>query len=179
LTGWADRLAAVATASGGALALREILPTGQVNVRAIAAARAAAGAALGIELPARPNTTTSAGDAVALWLGPDEWLVLDGRQPYPEDDLQDGWSLVNVCAQRTMVAVTGPATLDLLAHGCPLDLARLGPRWCAQTTVARANVVLWSNRPDEIRILVLASFARYLAAWLLDAATEWTTGTGR
>jgi sarcosine oxidase gamma subunit len=37
--------------------------------------------------------------------------------------------------------------------------------------LARANVILWGTHPEEIHILVRLSFAPYLAAWLLDAAT--------
>lgn len=39
--------------------------------------------------------------------------------------------------------------------------------------LARANVILWGMHPEEIHILVRVSFAAYLAAWLLDAATPW------
>ena len=37
---------------------------------------AAVAAALEVPLPATPNTTTGDGTRTALWLGPDEWLVL-------------------------------------------------------------------------------------------------------
>src|SRR5205085_5624787 len=32
--------------------------------------------ALGFSLPLTPNTTASQGDRRALWLGPDEWLIV-------------------------------------------------------------------------------------------------------
>jgi sarcosine oxidase subunit gamma len=67
--------------------------------------------------------------------------------------------------------------VELLAFGCPLDLAAATGEWCAQTTLGRANVILWGLGRDEVRILVRASFARYLADWLLDAATELAHGS--
>ncbi len=172
LAEWAERFAAVEVHSGGALRIAEIPFVPQVNVRATADARPAAGAALGVVLPTEPNTVTRAGDTAALWLGPDEWLVLHGQRLYPPDG--EGWSLVDVSAQRTTVAVGGPDALNLLAHGCALDLVAAKPEWCAQTWLARARVMLFGEAPDEVRILVQASFAPYLAAWLLDAASEWT-----
>ncbi len=176
LAGWADRLAAAEVHSGGRIRLAEETSAAQANLRAATAtARSAAGAALGLTLPTEPNTVTQVGDTVALWLGPDEWLVVNGEQPYPHDDPLLGWSLVDVAAQRTTIVVGGPAALDLLALGCALDLERYHAAWCAQTLLARARVALWGVRRDEVRILVHASFARYVAAWLLDATTEWTT----
>ena len=113
------------------------------------------------DLPTVPNTMSRYRDGTALWLGPDEWLVVGA-------DAQG----VDVSAQYTTIVLTGPAVLDVLAHGCALDLERFGPGTCAQTMLARANVILAALSADEMRIHVRASFARYLAAWLLDAAQE-------
>jgi sarcosine oxidase subunit gamma len=167
LGGLADEFAQVAGHTGGRLRLAEQPYLRQLNIRAHTDALAAAAATLGVALPTTPNTVTRTGDIAALWLGPDEWLVVGRQGPGTPPD---GWGMVDVSAQRTAIVVSGPAAVDLLAHGCALDLGRIGPDWCAQTMLARANVVLWGSPPDEIRILVRASFASYLAAWLLDAA---------
>jgi sarcosine oxidase, subunit gamma len=167
LGGLASEFAAVAVRTQGRLRIAEEAHLRQLNVRARADALATAGAALGVELPTEPNTVATAGDVSALWLGPDEWLVLGGAGPEPA---AHGWGVVDVSAQRTIVVLGGPAAIEVLAHGCALDLERMGERRCAQTMLARANVVLWRTQPDEFRILVRASFAPYLAAWLLDAA---------
>ena len=188
LAGWTERLEAVEVHSRGALRLAEEPFASQANVRAAgAAARGAAGDALGVRLPVTPNTISRAGDSLALWLGPDEWLVVGARQPLPPDDPAGEWSLVEASAQRTTITVAGPAARDLLAHGCALDLDRAldldldgaAPGWCAQTLLARARVTLYAMTPNEVRILVHASFAPYIAAWLIDAATEWTTPSFR
>ncbi|MEU5540696.1 sarcosine oxidase subunit gamma family protein, partial [Streptomyces sp. NPDC020362] len=83
----------------------------------------------------------------------------------------------DVSAQRTTILVAGPRARDLLSHGCPLDLhpRAFGPGRCAQTTLARTQVVLVAR--DEARagfwVLVRSSFAGYLTDWLLDAAVEY------
>jgi sarcosine oxidase, subunit gamma len=83
---------------------------------------------------------------------------------------------VDVSAQRTTLLVGGPRARDLLAHGCALDLhpSVFGPGSCAQTMLARAQVVLLSQQ-EGFLVLVRSSFAAYLAEWLLDAATEYVT----
>jgi len=166
LGGLAEEFAQIAVRTGGRLRIAEQPYLRQLNVRAGADALAAAAATLGLALPTTPNTVIRTGDLTALWLGPDDWLVLGGQGPEPTPV---GWGVVDVSAQRTAIVLSGPAAVGLLAHGCALDLERMGSDWCAQTMLARANVVLSGFPPDEIRVLVRASFASYLASWLLDA----------
>ncbi|MGX1480706.1 UNVERIFIED_CONTAM: sarcosine oxidase subunit gamma [Streptomyces canus] len=182
----ADRLAAATRSSGGAIRLAELPFLAQLNVRldAKGAAAAAVGLALDLQLPLQPNTVVRAGELTALWLGPDEWLLVG--PPGSERDLEsrireatgdEHVSVTDVSAQRTTLLVAGPRTHDLLAHGCSLDLHPrvFGPGRCAQTTLGRTQVVLVAR--DEPRtgfwVLVRSTFAGYLADWLLDAATEY------
>ncbi|MFJ6479968.1 MULTISPECIES: sarcosine oxidase subunit gamma [unclassified Streptomyces] len=180
-----DRLAAATRTSGGAVRLAELPFLAQVNVRldAKGAAADAVGLALGLHLPLEPNTVVRAGELTAVWLGPDEWLVVGptGSQRDLESRIRaasgdDPVAVTDVSAQRTTLLVTGPRARDLLAHGCPLDLH---PRvfaagCCAQTTLARTQIVLVAR--DEPKagfwVLVRSSFAGYLTDWLLDAAAE-------
>ena len=115
------------------------------------------------EPPVAPNTF--AGDAV--WLGPDEWLVLGGR----EADFPDAAAAVDVSANRVCLELTGPGAAGVLARGCALDLhdSVFPPGRCAQTLVARAQVILLRTGEDAFRLLVRPSFAPYLRAWLRDA----------
>jgi sarcosine oxidase subunit gamma len=118
-------------------------------------------------LPTTPNTVIGDGDAYALWLGPDEWLVVGA----PVEG-------VDVSAQYATIVLRGSSARDVLAHGCALDLDALDSGWCAQTMLAKANVILHGVARDEFRILVRASFARYLVAWLADAASSATSAAG-
>ncbi|ELP63067.1 sarcosine oxidase subunit gamma [Streptomyces turgidiscabies] len=182
----AGRLAAATRTSGGTIRLAELPFLTQLNVRLDpkGAAADAIGLALDLPLPLAPNTVVRAGELVALWLGPDEWLIVG--PPGGERDLEsrireaageEPVSVIDVSAQRTTLLVTGPRARDLLAHGCPLDLhpRAFGPGRCAQTTLGRTQVVLVAR--DEARagfwVLVRSSFAGYLTDWLLDAAAEY------
>ncbi|MFI8228533.1 sarcosine oxidase subunit gamma [Streptomyces sp. NPDC085900] len=182
----AGRLAAATRASGGAVRLAELPFLAQVNVRLDAKGPAADAVALtlGLQLPLEPDTVVRAGELTALWLGPDEWLLVG--PPGTQHDLEgrireaageEPVSVTDVSAQRTTLLVAGPRARDLLAHGCALDLHPrvFGPGRCAQTALGRTQVVLVAR--DEARagfwVLVRSSFAGYLTDWLLDAATEY------
>ncbi|MBX6384043.1 MAG: sarcosine oxidase subunit gamma [Microbispora sp.] len=175
-----------AASAGGGLRLAEIPFLTQVDLRVDPKSPAAEriGTAIGVPLPVEPGTVASGGDLEVLWLGPDEWLVLgpDGAAPdlvarIAEAAGGEHVSVVDVSAQRTTLAVAGERARDVLAHGCALDLHPrvFGPGRCAQTMLARANVILVAGE-DDVRVLVRSSFAGYLAEWLLDASVEYVAG---
>lgn len=182
----ADRLAAATRSSRGAVRLAELPFLAQVNVRldAKGAAADAVGLALGLQLPLEPDNAVRAKDLTALWLGPDEWLVV-GR-PGTQRDLEsrireaagdEPVSVTDVSAQRTTLLVAGARARDVLSHGCSLDLhpRAFAPGRCAQTTLGRTQVVLVARGEPRAGfwVLVRSSFAGYLTDWLLDAATEY------
>ncbi|MBM4407014.1 MAG: sarcosine oxidase subunit gamma [Chloroflexi bacterium] len=139
----------------------------------------ALGDRLRVAIPAEPNRVGRDGRRLALWLAPDEWLVLDPDNL--EDDvarltMEGGWppdvTFVDVSAHRTLLELRGRDARALLARGCPLDLDPrvFGPDHCAQTLLARVDVILFRlDGTDAFGVLVRASFARYLVAWLTDA----------
>ena len=163
--------------------IRGLDPMAQVDLRADPHDAAAMGrlrAALGVALPTISNTVTRSadGDRHALWLGPDEWLIVgpNGTASAIEAAARDAAAdavvtTVDVSGNRVVLEVDGARARDLLAFGCSLDLDdRAFPVWsCAQANVARANVVLWRRAPERWSLLVRPSFAAYLQAWLEDA----------
>ena len=62
----------------------EVLPPAErMSLRAPEASVAALSKALGLTLPKQPKTSAAKAGRTALWLGPDEWLVIDeaGKDP--------------------------------------------------------------------------------------------------
>jgi sarcosine oxidase subunit gamma len=112
--------------------------------------------------PVEPNTAAEVEGRTVLWLGPDEWLVLGGR----EEDFPDTAAAVDVSANRVVFELAGGGSAEVLATGCSVEIAT---RRCAQTLLARAQVILWRPEPDRFWILARPSFAPYVRAWLEDA----------
>jgi sarcosine oxidase subunit gamma len=125
------------------------------------------------DLPTVPNTTSRAAGRLAIWLAPDEWLVLGaGESDYPL-----AAAAADVSAARVGFELAGADAAELLAHGCPLDLdpACFAPGGCAQTLLARVEVILVRPELERWLVLVRPSFARYLEAWLADAGVGLTS----
>jgi sarcosine oxidase subunit gamma len=168
--------------NGGELSIRELPFVSQLNLRAdpkdAGVVQRLAGT-LGFALPFSPNTVASKGDRRALWLGPDEWLVVepDGGQTALERGLRDALgqaygAVTDVSANRTLLEIRGSMARDLLEHGVSIDLdARsFGPGRCAQTLLAKAQVFVERRDESAFVLYARASFASYVANFLLDAA---------
>jgi sarcosine oxidase subunit gamma len=134
---------------------------------------------VGGTLPTLPNTWTVLADGRAVWLGPDEWLLVGDRPARAwENALRavvgpHGGAAVDVSAQRTALRLRGADTRGLLALGCALDLrpASFPPGSAAQTLLGQSGVLITAE-DDGFHLAVRTSFAGYVADWLLDAATE-------
>ena len=185
LADYADRFAALSAASGGELSIRELPFVSQLNLRADPTntdlmERLTSNLG-GLALPLMPNTMTSRGDRRALWLGPDEWLIVgpDGDKAPIREALEVGLagafgSIVDVSANRTILEIRGSKARELLAHGIAIDLdpRSFGPGLCAQTLLAKAQVIIERRDESAFHLYVRTSFASYVADWLLDAAAD-------
>lgn len=148
--------------------------------------------ALGTSLPRAVGETSHHGAHVVLWLGPDEWLVVSQASPPTPDGLprlavelraaaEGGHAaIVDVSANRTILEIAGPAAREVLEKGCPADLhpRALVDGAAITTTLARIPVLLWKVEEHRFRVLPRASFASYLATWLLDAMQEFAPYDG-
>ncbi len=147
-----------------------------------AEALVAAQQVLGLQLPLIPNTKAAGQELSAIWLGPDEWLLLAEHDQSEAlvNDLQATLtdhvaSIVDISAGQTVIRLSDPSALDVLARGCALDLhpSVFPPGACAQTMLARAQALLIAvDATPTFDIVVRRSFAPYVAAWLQDSARQ-------
>ncbi len=139
--------------------------------------------ALGLALPVEPNAISEGDGKQALWLGPDEWLVvtLPDERGAVADRLGAALagvhsSVTDISGGQTLMNLSGANAREVLAKGCSLDLhpRGFGEGRCAQTLVSGANVILrWAGPGPSFDLIVRRSFADYLALWLHDAALEY------
>jgi sarcosine oxidase subunit gamma len=175
VAGHRGALAGLAGVSGGAVALATVPFLAQVDLRLDPAFAGRAP----YPLPQEPNTAREDGPRAALWLAPDEWLILGppGDAAAVVGELEDALeglhrSIVDVSANRVALELSGPGRFELLASGCSLDLHPRG--WwagrCAQTLYAGVPIVLHERTDGVTGLLVRPSFAAFLIDVLLDAA---------
>lgn len=120
------------------------------------------------------GSLTRAGDSLVLGLGPGWWMS-DSPEYTPVPAGSSRVSAVDVSAQRTPLVLAGPAAREVISHGCSVDLHpdHFNKGATAQTLIAKAGVMLARTSDEEYRVWVRASFARYLATWIIDASVEY------
>ena len=181
-------------AAGPGVVLTPLAPRERISLRAGTEALGAVGAALGFELPQKPQTSAMSAAAdgegrpvrsrvndthAALWLGPDEWLVL-GPDASTDDELSlmpklaaiDNASGVDVSHRNLAIRVEGPAAEAVISAGCPQDirLRSFPVGACSRTVLTKAEIVLWRTGETTFEIECWRSFADYVWAFLEDAA---------
>lgn len=137
---------------------------------------------LGAPLPTTCRETSTAGAHTALWLGPDEWVVVSDDEAAPlvrrlVEALGDArGAVVDVSANRTTLELSGPGARRVLEKGCPVDLhpRAFGAGLAVTTTLGQVPLVLWQSGDASYRLLPRSSFADHVARWLLDAMVELT-----
>ena len=126
----------------------------------------------GCEPPARLRATRN-GPRAALWLGPDEWLLITEGQGSAEFASGRGvHSLVDISHRQAGLLLSGPRAALALNGGCPLDLdlAAFPVGMAVPTIFAKAEIVLWRTGHDEFRVDVWRSFADYVTKMVCEAA---------
>jgi heterotetrameric sarcosine oxidase gamma subunit len=164
----------------GVVQLAALAATRRLSVRAGSAAGTAIGLALGVLLPTVPNRSVISRDRAALWLGPDEWLVL---APEDASDLASlamraagdhPASVVDVSHRSQTLEVTGPRAAWCLNAFCALDLDMhaFPVGMCTRTVFGKAEVVLWRIAAEVFHLDVVRSFVPYVWACLEEARLE-------
>jgi sarcosine oxidase subunit gamma len=161
------------------VALTTSLPLTRFVFRGRPAAIAAAEKAFGVALPDKACTAAVAGERSALWLGPDEWLLLAPAGQRDSIDASFGdtlgelpHSLVDVGERQIAFILSGPQATVLLNAACPLDFDTIPVGFCSRTILGKAEIVLWRTGVDVFHIEVWRSFASYVSLLLTEAGRE-------
>jgi sarcosine oxidase subunit gamma len=137
-------------------------------------------AAFGVAPPTRPLASASEGPRAALWLGPDEWLLIAEDEPEGLFDKLEAalagvfHALIDVSHRQTGLEITGAGAARLLAAGVPLDLdlSAFPVGLVTRTLLLKAEIMLWRREADRFRLEVGRSFAPYVAAALTQSARD-------
>ena len=147
----------------------------------------AIGKNLNMLLPIKANTSTSGEVLTALWLSPDEWMLLsnktvsDDTNTYEaEDNLINNISKVNLGAitdvsdQFVMINIKGSKVFDLFATGSPFNFNEFKDKKgsVVQTILSHIDVIIYHTEINEVNLLVRRSFSEHLYSWINDSASR-------
>ena len=142
---------------------------------------------LNMILPTEANTSTSGEALTALWLSPDEWMLVSNKvvsedtNTYEvEDNLINNISKVNLGAvtdvsdQFVMINLKGNKIFDLFATGSPYNFNEFKNKKgsVVQTILSHIDVIIHLLEINEVNLLVRRSFSEHLYSWINDSASR-------
>jgi sarcosine oxidase subunit gamma len=135
-----------------------------------------------LQLP-REACRAAEGDArAALWLGPDEQLLLVQQSDWEATMVALTrrlaglpHALVDISQRQVALQVAAPHVADTLSAGCPLDLHpdAFPIGMCTRTLFFKAPIVLWRTAADAFHLEVWRSFVPYVQQLLREVAREY------
>ncbi len=141
-----------------------------------------AGRAFGLELPRTPLQVARLGTKAALWLGPDEWLLIDESEMQSAEGFASiratltgtAASVVDVSERQIGLRVAGANAAQLLNVFVPIDLALLvfPIDAAARTIFEKSEIVLWRQAETVFHIEVWRSFAPYVSELMTTVQAE-------
>lgn len=179
----AIRTSSLSGLHGGSSAVRlEAAPSVErISLRVRANDVSALSGALGVDLPVRPKTSASANGRTALWLGPDEWLVIaEGGYDIGNSLMQAAansgalHSATDVSHRNVAILVSGPGAAAAINAGCPQDLSlkAFPVGACSRTIFGKVEIVLLRTAADAFRVEVWRSFSDYAFGLLAEGARD-------
>jgi sarcosine oxidase, subunit gamma len=142
----------------------------------------AIGRAFGVALPREVCRAATGGDRAALWLGPDEWLLIApdgearrlmaamnaalGQEPASLVEISDRQVAIEISGEEAAEAINAFNALDLDVENFPVGM-------CTRTLFGKAEIVLWRTAPETFRVEVWRSFAPYVEGCLGEATREY------
>ena len=147
----------------------------------------AIGKNLNMILPTEANTSTAGQSLTALWLSPDEWMLVSNEtiseetNTYEvEDNLINNISKANLGAvtdvsdQFVMINIKGSKVFDLFATGSPFNFSEFKSKKgsVVQTILSHIDVIIHLTEINNVNLYVRRSFSEHLYSWLIDSASR-------
>jgi sarcosine oxidase subunit gamma len=133
--------------------------------------------ACGQDVPARLGAALDADGHGALWMAPDELLLLVPDATATVAGVQGALAglphlAADVSDARVGFRLTGPGARAVLARLTPADLSApgFGPGQIRRTRLAQVACAVWMTGPAPVDLVVMRSVAAYAAGLLQGAA---------
>ena len=159
------------------VSIESVAPAARINFRATPKGAKDFGKAIGLDLPTETGQVSKKGSTLAVWIGPDEWLILDDKKAI--DDLMPSrenaqFSATDISHRNVGFQLSGDGAATVLNSACPRDLslsafpANTGSR----TIFGKAEVVIIRTARNAFRVECWRSFSPYVWELLLDGAKD-------
>ena len=170
------------------ISVKEISPIMKLNLRGKKREFfTTVGKHLDMILPTEANTSSSSSKLTAIWLSPDEWIVVSNEliekntNSYDlEESLYNSISKTNLGAvidvtdQFVMLELKGSKIYELFSSGSPYNFNDFREKKgsTTQTLLNNIDVIIQNKSENLVNLFVRRSFSEHLFSWINDSASR-------
>ena len=170
------------------VSIKEIAPIMKLNLRGKTREFFTnVGKTLNMILPTEANTSSSSDKLTAIWLSPDEWMIVSNETSSKEtntyqlnDILFNNISktnlgaVTNVTDQFVQLEMKGKNIYDLFSSGSPFNFEEFKKRKgsTTQTILNNIDVIIHNKDQNYVNLYVRRSFANHLFDWINDYVSK-------
>ena len=145
------------------------------------------GKKLNMILPTEANTSTTSDKLTAIWLSPDEWMVVSNELVSKDTnkyELQEMLfnsiskttfgAVVDVTDQFVQLEVKGEYIYEIFSSGSPFNFDEFKKKKgsTTQTVLNHIDVILHNKDENIVNLFVRRSFAEHLYSWIEDCTSR-------
>ena len=170
------------------VSVKEISPVIKINLRGRKREFLTnVGKKINMILPTETNTSTASDKLTAIWLSPDEWMVVSNELVSKETnkyELQEMLfnsiskttlgAVVDVTDQFVQLELKGENIYEIFSAGSPFNFNQFKEKKgsTTQTVLNHVDVILHHKDENIVNLFVRRSFAEHLCSWIADCASR-------
>ena len=170
------------------VSVKEISPVMKINLRGKKREFLTnIGKNLNMILPTEANTSTTSDKLTAIWLSPDEWMIVsnqlvskDTNKYETHEMLFDSISKTNLGAVTDVtdhfvqLEIKGKNVYEIFSAGSPFNFNEFREKKgsTTQTVLNHIDVILHHKDDNIVNLFVRRSFAEHLCSWIEDCTSR-------
>ena len=170
------------------VSIKEISPVIKINVRGKKREFFTnIGKNLNMILPTEANTSSTSDKLTAIWLSPDEWMIVSNELANKDINKYDLYevlfnsisktnlgAVIDVTDQFVQLELKGENIYEIFSAGSPFNFNEFKEKKgsTTQTVLNHIDVILHHKDENIVNLFVRRSFAEHLHSWIEDSASR-------
>ena len=170
------------------ISVKEISPVMKINLRGKKREFLTnVGKNLNMILPTEANTSTTSDKLTAIWLSPDEWMIVSNELVSKDNNKYELQKMlfnsiskttigavVDVTDQFVQLELKGENIYEIFSAGSPFNFNEFKEKKgsSTQTILNHVDVILHHKDKNIVNLFVRRSFAEHLYSWIEDTASR-------
>ena len=170
------------------IAVKEISPIMKLNLRGKKREFFTnIGKNLNMLLPTEANTSTISDKLTAIWLSPDEWMIVTNDEVKKDtneyqlneilfNDISKSslGAIIDVTDQFVQLEIKGKNIYEIFSAGSPFNFSEFKDKKgsSVQTILNHIDVIVHNKGDQIVNLFVRRSFAQHLWSWINDSASR-------